>query len=118
MEERFTAASRPGPRPEGSFGDSSGALQDTAPSLLPGPSNLPTALRLGELQVPREKARVRLYLSLPMEEDHSLHGPFAECSPGEEKGYPLQYSVYWGRKESDTTERLSLSSMFSLRVLH
>ena len=39
-------------------------------------------------------------------------------SPGEEKGYPLQYSGLensmdyspWGRKESDTTERLSLKS--------
>ena len=40
-------------------------------------------------------------------------------SPGEGKGYPLQYSglensmnckSLWGRKESDTTERLSLSS--------
>ena len=40
-------------------------------------------------------------------------------SPGEGKGYPLQYSglensmdyIYspWGHKESDTTERLSLS---------
>ena len=38
-------------------------------------------------------------------------------SPGEGKGYPLQYSglensmLYspWGRKESDTTERLALS---------
>ena len=37
--------------------------------------------------------------------------------PGEEKDYPLQYSGLenstdwgpWGRKESDTTERLSLS---------
>ena len=43
--------------------------------------------------------------------------PELERSPGEEKGYPLQYSglknsiLYspWGRKESDTTERLSLS---------
>ena len=31
-------------------------------------------------------------------------------SPGEEKGYPLQYSglensMYWGRKESDMTEQ-------------
>ena len=43
-------------------------------------------------------------------------------SPGEGKGYPLQYSglkncmdcMYsqWGRKESDTTERLSLSFLF------
>ena len=41
-------------------------------------------------------------------------------SPGEGKGYPLQYSGLensmdhspWGRKESDTTEHLSLS--FSL----
>ena len=38
-----------------------------------------------------------------------------EDSPGEGKGYPLQYSGLenfmdcpWGRKESDTTERLSL----------
>ena len=38
-------------------------------------------------------------------------------SPGEGKGYPLQYSgrenfmdyIPWGCKESDTTERLSLS---------
>ena len=32
-------------------------------------------------------------------------------SPGEGKGYPLLYSGLenWGRKESDTTERLSLS---------
>ena len=33
-------------------------------------------------------------------------------SPREENGYPLQYSGLekpWGRKESDTTERLSLS---------
>ena len=40
-------------------------------------------------------------------------------SPGEEKGYPLQYSglenskdcIPWCRKESDTTERLSLSRL-------
>ena len=37
-------------------------------------------------------------------------------SPGEEKGYPLQYSglensmdSLWGRKESNTTEQLSLT---------
>ena len=29
-------------------------------------------------------------------------------SPGEGTGYPLQYSGPWGRKESDTTEQLSL----------
>ena len=42
-------------------------------------------------------------------------------SPGEEKGYPLQYSglensmdcIVHGRKESDTTERLSLSHFLS-----
>ena len=39
-----------------------------------------------------------------------------EDSPGERKGYPLQYSGLknpmdspWGCKESDTTERLSVS---------
>ena len=50
--------------------------------------------------------------------------PRLEGSPGEGKGYPLQYSglenfhgLYspWGRKESDTTERFSLqSSLFAL----
>ena len=43
-------------------------------------------------------------------------------SPGEGKGYPLQYSGLgnsmdcrvspWGRKELDTTEQLSLSNMY------
>ena len=39
-------------------------------------------------------------------------------SPGEGKGYPLQYSGLensmdspWGRKESDTTEQLSLTGV-------
>ena len=44
--------------------------------------------------------------------------PGLERSPGEGKGYPLQYSGLensmdcspWGRKELDTTERLSLST--------
>ena len=43
--------------------------------------------------------------------------PGLERSPGEGKGYPLQYSSLensmvcspWGRKQLDTTERLSLS---------
>ena len=42
--------------------------------------------------------------------------PGLRRSPGEGKSYPLQYSGLensmdspWGRKESDTTERLSLS---------
>ena len=43
--------------------------------------------------------------------------PGLRRSPGEGKGYPLQYSGLensmdyspWGRKELDTTERLSLS---------
>ena len=40
--------------------------------------------------------------------------PGLERSPGEGKGYPLQYSVWripyspWGHKESDVTERFSL----------
>ena len=40
--------------------------------------------------------------------------PGSGKSPGEGKGYPLQYSGLdspWGHKESDTTERLSLSFM-------
>ena len=47
--------------------------------------------------------------------------PGLEKSPREGKGYPLQYSGLensmdyspWGRKESDTTERLSLSLSLS-----
>ena len=47
-------------------------------------------------------------------------------SPGEGKGYPLQYSdlensmdciVRGGRKESDTTERFSLSLMRMIPIL-
>ena len=48
--------------------------------------------------------------------------PGSGRSPGEGKGYPLQYSGLensmdspWGRKESDTTEPLSLS-LFTLHV--
>ena len=44
-------------------------------------------------------------------------------SPGEGKGYPLQYSVLensmdcpWGRKESDMTERLSLLSQPGIKL--
>ena len=63
--------------------EGSGALQDRASSLFPGPSNLPTALRLGELQVPREKARICLYLNLHLHGgrttthsmDHLLNAP-------------------------------------------
>lgn len=36
MGERFTAASRLGPRPVDDLGEDPGALQDTAPSLFPG----------------------------------------------------------------------------------
>ena len=51
-------------------------------------------------------------------------------SPGDGKGYPLQYTGLensmdspWGRKESDTTEQLSLSDirafyLFMLSPLH
>ena len=46
-------------------------------------------------------------------------------SAGEGKGYPLQYSglenstdcVAWGRKESDTTERLSLHFIYCILLL-
>ena len=46
-------------------------------------------------------------------------------SPEEEKGHPLQYSglensmdcIHGGHKESDMTERLSLSLLFSLNAL-
>ena len=48
--------------------------------------------------------------------------PGLERSPGEGKGYPLQYSGLensmdstWGHKELDTTERLSLSLSTTLK---
>ena len=37
MGKGFTTASRPGPRPGGGPSEGSGALQDTTPSLFPGP---------------------------------------------------------------------------------
>ena len=48
-------------------------------------------------------------------------------SPGEGKDYPLQYSglensmdciSLWGRKESDTTERLSLRKEYTIKYLY
>ena len=48
-------------------------------------------------------------------------------SPGEGKSYPLQYSglensmdciSLWGRKESDTTERLSLRKEYTIKYLY
>ena len=56
VEERLAAASRPGPRPAGRFGEGCGALQDTAPGLFPGPLSTPAGLRPGELEGPRKKA--------------------------------------------------------------
>ena len=54
MGDGFTAASRPGPR---SQGEGSGALQDTALSLSPGPSpSAPASRRPEGLEGPREKA--------------------------------------------------------------
>ena len=47
--------------------------------------------------------------------------PELERSPGEGKGYPLQYSGlenYRGHKESDTTEWLSLHFTFSIMSFH
>ena len=47
--------------------------------------------------------------------------PVLERSPGEGKGYPLQYSgleSYRGHKESDTTERLPLHFTSSIMSSH
>jgi len=52
--------------------------------------------------------------------------PGLERSPGEGKGYPLQYSGLensmdcspLGHKESDTTERLSLSYIYQTHTQH
>ena len=74
--------------------EGSRALQDGASSLFPGPSNLPTALRLGELQVPREKARICLYLNL------HLHGgppltPWTICWMPPWRRERLPTPVFW-----------------------
>ena len=89
--------------------EGSRALQDGASSLFPGPSNLPTALRLGELQVPREKARICLYLNLHLHGgrttthsmDHLLNAPL-------EKGKATYSSILaW-----------TIQSMGSQRIRH
>ena len=59
----------------------------------------------------------QLVENLPaMQEETWVQSLGWEDSPGEGKGYPLQYSGLensmdcpWGRKESDLTERLSLN---------
>ena len=57
MGERFTAASRPGPRPVGGCGEGPGAMEDTSPSLSPAPQ----LTRQPEgLEGPGEKAAIRL----------------------------------------------------------
>ena len=63
MEERFTAASRPGPRLVGGRGEGSKALQDT-PSLFSGHPSSPTGLRPDELEGLGEKAGICLLTSL------------------------------------------------------
>ena len=54
--KRFTAASRPGPQPVEGLSKGYGALQDTVPSLFPGPSSSPAGPRLGRLEGLQEKA--------------------------------------------------------------
>ena len=50
MGEKFSAASRPGPRLVEGLNEDSGALQDIVCSLFPGPSNSPAGPRLGKLE--------------------------------------------------------------------
>ena len=67
-------------RPVGGLGKGSGALQDTAPSLFPGPPNSVTGSRLGELEGPVRRLGSASYLTLPPPDDHCtadcwLNGP-------------------------------------------
>ena len=59
----------------------------------------------------------QLVKNLPAIQETWVQSLGREDSPGEGKGYPLQYSgleksmdytVHWGLKESDTTKQLSL----------
>ena len=54
----------------GSCGESSGALQDTAPSLFSGPSSSQAGLRQGELEGPEEKAGICLLPHSPPDDHH------------------------------------------------
>ena len=54
--EWLTAASRPGPWPVEGLSEVSGALQDTVPTLFPGPSSSSAGPRLGKLEGLQEKS--------------------------------------------------------------
>ena len=63
--ERFTAASRPGPRLVEGHSEGFGALHDTVPSLLSGPPpSSPAGPRWGELEGFQEKPGFASYLTL------------------------------------------------------
>ena len=67
----------------------------------------------------------QLVKNLPEMQETWVRSPGLGRSPGEGKGYPLQYSglensldtVHGGRKESDTTERLSLGNRICVDVI-
>lgn len=63
--ERFTTASRAGPRLVEGLRKGSEALQGVIPSLFPRPFSLPTGPRLGELEGLGEKARISLLPDTP-----------------------------------------------------
>ena len=54
--EKFTTASRTGPRLAEGLSEGFGALQNIVPRLFPGPSSSPTSPRLGKPQGLQEKA--------------------------------------------------------------
>ena len=56
MGERFTAASRAGPRLVEGLGEVSGDLQDIVPSLVSGSSSSLTDPKLGKIEGLQEKA--------------------------------------------------------------
>ena len=56
--------------PLGGCGESSGALQDTAPSLFSGPPSSQAGLRQGEPEGPEEKAGICLLPQSPPDDHH------------------------------------------------
>ena len=83
---------------------------------VPGPNTRPPERVSKEAEPAPDLINESLFTSSP---GHSQVRPLGwEDPPGEGKGYPLQYSgldctVHWGRKESDTTERLSHRSLYT-----
>ena len=80
LPQRFTTTTRPGPRLVEGLRKDPGALEDTVPSLFPGPSSSPTGPRLGKQEGLQDKAWI--YLSLPsLPDDPRTTDPWLDYFP-------------------------------------